>query len=144
MNHWQRRILLGALGGVVLTMLFPPFLVHPGGNKVYFSGFYFLLSHSGYESSGTVDISLLLMEFFAIAIVCCILWMLKGETKSLGILARTFNLIEKNTNAKIEAAKEIAEQISEADSNARIEAAKITADAAIYTVNVQNKNSNSR
>ena len=114
MNHWRRKILLGALAGVVVTMLFPPFQVHPGGNKVYSGGFDFIFSHSGYESAGTVDISLLLTEWLAIAIVCCILWVLTRDPKTPGVFDLALRFIETNAAAKIEAARLRADAITEA------------------------------
>ena len=149
MKNPRRKILQGALAGVVLTMLFPPFVVNPGGNKVYSDGFHFIFFRSGYAGYGTVDISLLLTEWLAIAIVCGTLWMLTRDPKTPGILTQALSLFETSTNAKIEATKElaeaaieVAERLIETNANAKTEAAKITADAAIYTVNVQNQSGN--
>jgi hypothetical protein len=114
MNHWRRKILLGALAGVVVTMLFPPFDVHPGGNKVYLTGFHFIFSWPGGTDYGIVDIPLLLTEWFAIAIVCGILWMLTRDAKTPRVIDLALRFIETNAAAKIEAAKITAEATIEA------------------------------
>jgi len=114
MKNPRRKILQGALAGVVVTMLFPPFVVNPGGNKVYLDGFYFILSHSGYASYGTADISLLLTEWLAIAIVCGILWALTRDPKTPRVFDLALRFIDTNAAARIEAARLKADAITEA------------------------------
>jgi len=106
MTHWRRRILLGVLTSVILSMLFPPFSVHLGGNKVFGAGFNFILSWpSEGGGTGTVDIALLLTEWFAIAIVWGILWILTKDTKTPGIIELALRFIESNATSMIEAAR---------------------------------------
>jgi len=99
MDKRRRKVLWGALAGVVVTMLFPPFYEHPGGNlhKVWRSGFDFILFR---EFGATVDIQLLLTEWLAIAIVCGILWTLSRDANTLGIIERLLLIAERKAAAK--------------------------------------------
>lgn len=76
MNHWQRKILKGALVAIVVTLLFPPFHIH-APNSIFGLGYGFLLSPPKFNAVyGTVDVPLLLAEWLAVGIICGILWVL--------------------------------------------------------------------
>lgn len=82
MNAAQRKILWGALAAVVVTLLFPPFVIVWGAGATFGLGFGFILSWpemSGNE--GYVHVELLLSEWIAIAIIYRILWVLKRDPK---------------------------------------------------------------
>lgn len=129
MNTVQRKIAKGMLAGVVVTMLFPPFCVHPGGSKVYEVGFAFLFSSPKYFDGfvGAINIPLLLTEWLAIGIIWGILVMLTRDDNAPTLIDRTLRVLERNASAKIEAAKLVADAIAEAaetQANATIESAE--------------------
>lgn len=78
MNRWQRNTLRVAMAAVVMTMLFPPFILNHGVNGIVSMGYGFILSPPSFDERiiGTVDVALLLAEWLAIAMVCGILWLL--------------------------------------------------------------------
>ena len=130
MNTVRRKIAKGMLAGVLATMLFPPFCVHSGGGKVYDDGFAFLFSSSQYVVNGigrSVNIPLLLTEWLAMGLVWGILLILTRDENLPTITDRLLYVLEKQSSAKIESAKVVADAISEAAetlANARIESAE--------------------
>jgi hypothetical protein len=93
MNVKQRKILQGALAGIVLTLLFPPFLFGwPSGGYAGL-GYGFILSWPTLSGQmGSVHVSLLLVEWLAIAVVSCILWALARDPKAPTFLERMVRL----------------------------------------------------
>ena len=82
MNDKQKRIVIGAAGAVLLTLLFPPFHIRYGNGVVANLGFGFLFdapSRPGGGVQGSVTVELLLIEWVAIAIVAGVLWWLLKE-----------------------------------------------------------------
>lgn len=78
--------LLGALG-VILTLLFPPFAVRLPTGSVLRLEYRFLLA-SPSNNPSTVDISLLLVEWAAILVVCVLIW-LSSRAEPTGVTVGT-------------------------------------------------------
>lgn len=72
MNQSQRKVLFWAGAVVVVMLLFPPFVAHYRTGTVENCGYEFLLTPP--NSSCTVDIAVLLVQWIAVAIVGAILW----------------------------------------------------------------------
>lgn len=93
MNTKQRKILQGALASVVITLFFPPFLFGwPAGGYAGI-GYGFILSWPmKSDHMASVHVGLLLAEWFAIAIVSCILWTLTRDPTAPTFLERLVRL----------------------------------------------------
>lgn len=106
MNKTQRLILIGALVAIVVTLLFPPFQVHYAQGRIAGAGYGFIFFAREYNGvSGTVDVALLLAEWFAIGIVCALLWVLNRPPGETSFLARLIATINHNTDVRAEVAR---------------------------------------
>jgi hypothetical protein len=106
MNTTQRRILKGALIGVVVTLLFPPFLFGWPNGGYAGMGYGFILSWPmKSDHMASVHVGLLLVEWLGIAIVSCILWALARDPKAPNIIAHLTQAMNRNVDATVEAAR---------------------------------------
>ena len=106
MNTTQRRILKGALAGVVVTVLFPPFLFGWPAGGYAGMGYGFILSWPvKSDHMASVHVGLMLVEWLAIAIVSCILWALTRDPKTPSAIDRLIRAIISNVDATTEAAR---------------------------------------
>ncbi len=106
MNTTQRRILKGALAGVVVTVLFPPFLFGWPAGGYAGMGYGFILSWPvKSDHMATVHVGLMLVEWLAIAIVSCILWALTRDPKTPSAIDRLIRAMISNVDATAEAAR---------------------------------------
>ena len=106
MNTTQRRILKGALAGVVVTVLFPPFLFGWPAGGYAGMGYGFILSWPvKSDHMASVHVGLTLVEWLAIAIVSCILWALTRDPKTPSAIDRLIRAIISNVDATTEAAR---------------------------------------
>lgn len=109
MNTAQRKILKGSLVAIVITLLFPPFLVGlPNGGTIGL-GYGFIASWPSMSGNnhlvGHIDVAMLLAEWLSIGVVSAILWKLgrnpREPSLAVAILSRNDALVE---SARIEAA----------------------------------------
>ena len=106
MNTTQRKILKGALAGVVLTLMFPPFIFGWPAGGYAGMGYGFILSWPiKSDHMASVHIGLLLVEWLAIAIVSCILWALTRDPKMPSVIDRLTQAMNRNVDATVEAAR---------------------------------------
>ncbi len=106
MNISQQRILKGALGGIVVTLLFPPFLFGWPTGGYAGMGYGFILYWPTLSGQmGSVHVSLLLAEWFAICIVSCILWALTRDPKEVNTIDRLTRAMLSHVDATTEAAR---------------------------------------
>jgi len=106
MNTTQRRILKGALAGVVVTVLFPPFLFGWPAGGYAGMGYGFILSWPvRSDHMASVHVGLMLVEWLAIAIVSCILWALTRDPKTPSAIDRLIRAMISNVDATTEAAR---------------------------------------
>ena len=106
MNTAQRKILKWALAGIVVTLLFPPFLFGWPAGGYAGMGYGFILSwptESGHK--GFVHVGMLLIEWLAIAIGSCILWALTRDPNAPTAIDRLTRAMLSNVDARTEAAR---------------------------------------
>lgn len=117
MNPVQRKLFKAAIWTVFATLLFPPFVFyHPQGGALG-TAFGFLLSPPehpiGSEWTGTVDVSLLLVEWLAVGIVLRILWVLfrtKEPVKHTDIILHLIDTQVEIARINADAIKYVADQ----------------------------------
>lgn len=76
MTPSQLKILKATLIGIVVTMLFPPFVLNYGGGAMHGKGFGFLLS---WPEDGIIHTELLLVEWLAIGLIARLLWAIDSK-----------------------------------------------------------------
>lgn len=84
MNESQKKIVIGAVIVIVAMLLYPPFLFRGASGATRNLGYGFLFDPPQYAtfssaSPGVVDIAMLLVQWFAVAIVAAALWWLAKD-----------------------------------------------------------------
>jgi curved DNA-binding protein CbpA len=84
MNEIQKKIVIGAIGVIVAMLFYPPFSFHGPNGFVRNIGYGFLFDPPSYYGGtywvpGTVDIPMLLVQWFAVAVVAAALWWLTKD-----------------------------------------------------------------
>ncbi|MBI4190757.1 MAG: hypothetical protein HY525_09490 [Betaproteobacteria bacterium] len=77
MNENQKKVVIGAVIVIVAMLLYPPFLIRGAGGATRNLGYSFLFDIP--NGNGSVDIAMLLVQWFAVAIVAAALWWLTKD-----------------------------------------------------------------